>query len=183
MMNNELKKILIIGNGGSGKTTFSLKLEKILNYPALHLDSIYWLDGWGKNSLEKFEEQTHQFMNSDCWIIEGTPMHDIQFRLDQADTIIFLDINRIICILRLIKRALKNSFYSHPPKIEGPANFFSLKAAIWVWKFKNSKRNTINILLNSKKNKNIFYIKNNSDLHNFINSLQLKDKNPIRNYA
>lgn len=183
MTNNKLKKILIIGNGGSGKTTLSLKLSKIFNYPTLHLDSIYWVNGWGKNSLGKFEEHTHNFMDSNFWIIEGTPMHDIQFRLDQADTIIFLDINRVTCILRLIKRALKNIFHFRGQKIEGPANFFSLKAAIWVWKFNGSKRNTINTLLNSEKHKNIFYIENNSDLRNFINNLQLENKNPIQNYA
>lgn len=173
-MKNKLQKILIIGNGGSGKTTLSTRLAQTLNHPILHLDSIYWIDGWKKNSLENFENHTHEFMKSDCWIIEGTPMYDIQFRLDQADTIIFLDINRTICILRLIKRAIKNIYsHSHSKMVDGPANFFSLKAAIWIWNFNKLKREKItDLLLNLTNNKKVFFIKNNLALKKLLNTIE-----------
>jgi len=172
-MQNNLRKILIIGNGGSGKTTLSLKLARTLNHPVLHLDGLYWIDGWKKNSFEDFENRTHEFMKSDCWIIEGTPMHDIQFRLNQADTIIFLDINRALCILRLLKRAIKNIFVCpHSKIIDGPANSFSLKALIWVWKFNKSKKKTINTLLYAEKNNIIFHVKNKTELNRLIDQFK-----------
>lgn len=168
-MQHNKKKILIIGNGGSGKTSLAVKLSSLLKYPVLHLDSIYWVDGWKKNSLEDFEKITHQFMQSNSWIIEGTPMHDIQFRIKQADLVIFLDIKRAICILRLLKRSIKNIFYYHnSDEKKSPATFFNLKAATWVWRFDQSKRNEILDLLNKENNRNVLHISSNKELKNFF---------------
>jgi len=182
-MPNESQRILIIGNGASGKTTLSLKLAAILNYPVLHLDSIYWMNGWKKYTLEYFEKNSHDFMKSNCWIIEGTPLQDIRYRISNADTVIFLDINRVICILRLLKRAVKNIFLSFGAGWDGPANGFSIKAMIWIWKFNHSKKQTINSLLKLEENKNIFYIKNNNELNKLIACIKCKNEKPIHSYS
>ncbi|HBM16819.1 MAG TPA: hypothetical protein DD381_10820 [Lentisphaeria bacterium] len=47
------KKILIIGNCGSGKTTLSKKLSLISNLPVIHLDKHYWNPGWIITETEK----------------------------------------------------------------------------------------------------------------------------------
>lgn len=168
-MRNNKKKILIIGNGGSGKTSLSLKLSNLLNYPILHLDSIYWIDGWKKNSLKNFEEKTHQFMQSDSWIIEGTPMPDIQFRIKQADLVIFLDINRVICIWRLLKRSFKNMLhYRTSDAKKSPADFLNLKTVTWIWSFDQLKRKTIVDLLNVENSEKILHISSNKQLKSLL---------------
>ena len=167
------KKILILGNGGSGKTTLALTCKSILHYPILHLDGIYWDKKWHKNTLEFFEEKTSQFMEKPFWIIEGTPMHDLANRLTHADTIIFLDINRSVCIFRMLIRAIKNICPSkNSKKIDSPANGFSITAIKWVWKFNRQKRAAIISEINQrKKSKVVFFIKNKADLHNIISYL------------
>lgn len=107
-MKNNFNKILIIGNGGSAKSTLALDLSYILNTPLLHLDKVYWTNGWNKNTVTEFEENVRNFMTSEKWIIEGTPMHDIEYRVQAADFIIFLDFSLWTCITRIIKRSLKN---------------------------------------------------------------------------
>lgn len=49
-MNNNFRKILIVGNGGSGKSTLALFITSLLKNPVLHLDEIYWIDGWKKHA-------------------------------------------------------------------------------------------------------------------------------------
>lgn len=41
-----MKKIIIIGNAGAGKTTFATKLALKLNIPLIHLDKLYWYGEW-----------------------------------------------------------------------------------------------------------------------------------------
>lgn len=65
----------------------------------------------GKNTLHQFDTLVKNFMLSPAWVIEGTPMHGIELRSEAADTIVFLDYNRVICIYRLLKRTLKNIFH------------------------------------------------------------------------
>jgi len=41
-----MKRILIIGAGGAGKTTFARQLGEILGLAVVHLDALYWKPGW-----------------------------------------------------------------------------------------------------------------------------------------
>ncbi len=40
-----MNRILILGPSGTGKTTLSLKLSKLLNIPHLHLDGLALMKG------------------------------------------------------------------------------------------------------------------------------------------
>ena len=40
-----MKKIIVIGPGGSGKSYFSKELSKILDIPVYHLDNIF-IESW-----------------------------------------------------------------------------------------------------------------------------------------
>ena len=50
-----MKRILIIGSNGAGKTTFSYKLSEKLNLPLVHIDSLYWRDNWQVTPQDEFE--------------------------------------------------------------------------------------------------------------------------------
>ncbi|MDE5985058.1 MAG: topology modulation protein, partial [Eubacterium sp.] len=39
-----MKRIIIIGGNGSGKTTFARQLSKQLDIPLIFIDKIYWTD-------------------------------------------------------------------------------------------------------------------------------------------
>ncbi|MDZ8035131.1 hypothetical protein [Nostoc sp. DedSLP04] len=41
-----MKKILIIGSGGAGKSTLARELGTILSLEVIHLDAWYWNPGW-----------------------------------------------------------------------------------------------------------------------------------------
>ena len=50
-----MKKILVIGNTGAGKTTFARELSQKLNLPIVHLDRLYWCGEWEHVNREKFD--------------------------------------------------------------------------------------------------------------------------------
>ncbi len=50
-----MKKILVIGNSGSGKTTFAKELAEKTGLPLVHLDKIFWCGEWAHISRDEFD--------------------------------------------------------------------------------------------------------------------------------
>ena len=50
-----MNRILIIGNSGSGKTTFAKSLSRKIDLPLVHLDTLFWICEWQHISRDKFD--------------------------------------------------------------------------------------------------------------------------------
>lgn len=171
-------KILIIGNGASGKSTLSKHLSNLLNVPLLHLDSVYWLKDWMHNNPDVFTKTVRDFMKKDKWIIEGTPLYDIENRIKNADTIILMDINRYRCIANLIMRCVLNMLKKLKTKDGCPAKSLNIRSLLWIWHFRLRRRPLLLKSLNNNLNrKKYFEINHYSQLTNMIMSI----KNSIQN--
>ncbi|MGZ3655766.1 MAG: hypothetical protein ACXVCS_09430, partial [Bdellovibrionota bacterium] len=66
-----MNRILITGNAGSGKSTFSKLLAKQTQLPRHGLDSIVWKTGWKKAPEEERREKIEALLADPAWIIEG----------------------------------------------------------------------------------------------------------------
>ena len=83
------ERILVIGSPGSGKTTFSLELSKILGVGVTHLDRLFWRDNWVNVSNDEFDSQLSAVLESDSWIIDGNYSRTLDMRLERCDTVFF----------------------------------------------------------------------------------------------
>jgi len=100
-----MNKIILIGCPGSGKSTLSVKLSQILNYPILHLDKIYHIDNTKNIGREEIVRKIKEFvLINDKWIIDGNYLGTIDLRIDLCDTIVLLNIDKDICIKNVYKR-------------------------------------------------------------------------------
>ena len=93
-----MKKIMVIGCPGSGKSTFSRKLHNITKIPLFHLDMLYWNPN--RTTVEKtiFLKRLSDIICKDEWIIDGNYGSTIELRLRACDTVIFLDYSLDICL-------------------------------------------------------------------------------------
>ena len=60
------QRIMIMGRSGSGKSTFSIKLQNILNIPLFHLDKYFFTTRWQQrdyHSMIKFLNFTGQIFS------------------------------------------------------------------------------------------------------------------------
>ncbi len=110
MTSNKYKRIIILGAGGSGKTNLSKKIAKIHKIPLYHLDKEYWLSGWKRPNESEWVEKLKGLVEKDAWVMDGNYIDTLDIRLEKADLVIMLDIEKKICVRGIFFRTLKGLF-------------------------------------------------------------------------
>ena len=165
------KRILILGNGGSGKSTLANKLKKKNKLPVLHLDSIYWENGFKHTNRELFLKAAADFCEKQAWVIEGTPMPGIETRIAMADTIVLLDVSSLTCLFRVIRRSLYHLLH-HKPDLTGcPAITLNWKTVSWIASFNRKIRPKLMEAIKKNKHAELIRLRKNRDIVCFINQL------------
>lgn len=93
-----MKKIIVIGCPGSGKSIFSIKLAEKTSLPLFHLDMLRWNDDRTMIDREVFLCRLNDVLALDKWIIDGNYGSTMEMRMALCDTVIFLDYETDICI-------------------------------------------------------------------------------------
>lgn len=163
------KKVLITGNAGAGKTTLSKKLSKALSIEAYSLDKIVWKPRWCQTDPIEKAHRIAEITSLNEWIIDGVSKD----ALVKADTIIFLDFPRHVLFWRVFKRNIRYLFKSRP---ELPEDCFEIcivfKLIKIIWNFPSQfKPMVIEHFRLHQSTKNIFHIRSNAELQNFIVSV------------
>jgi hypothetical protein len=103
-----MRKVIVIGSPGAGKTTFSNTLGSKLGIPVHYLDKYFWKENWTPTPQADFLKIQDDLMSGDKWIIDGNYLKSINHRIPNADTIIFFDFPKIINLWRTFKRFFWN---------------------------------------------------------------------------
>ena len=103
-----MRRILIIGNAGSGKSTFAVALAQKLGLPLIHLDQLYWQGNWEHVSREEFDAVLQAELKKTQWIIDGNFNRTLPHRLANCDTVFFFDMPAALCLWGITKRVLTN---------------------------------------------------------------------------
>ena len=93
-----MKKIIVIGSPGAGKSVFSQKLKKVTNLPLYHLDMLYHKKDGTHISKEELEKKLKTIFKEEQWIIDGNYQRTLELRLKECDTVFLLDYPTEICI-------------------------------------------------------------------------------------
>ena len=140
-LEKKYERIIILGSGGSGKTTLARYMGKALNIPVHHLDKEYWLPNWERPDNDVWEEKVKSLVKEPSWIMDGNYIDTLDIRLNEADLVIMLDIKRSVCVASVIFRNIKGHFVKRTDINEGckdafNKNFFNFIS--WVKAFKTS---------------------------------------------
>ncbi len=138
-----LKRVIVIGSTGSGKSALARTLGKILRIPVYHLDMLYWRSGWTRPPVVEWEEIQRDLIDREKWVIDGMYTQSLDMRLIACDTIIFLDFPRWITTYRIIRRWLQYSGKNRPDVTAGCREKLKWDLIKLAWNFPKNKRPTL----------------------------------------
>ena len=135
-----MKRILIIGCGGSGKSTLARALGSKLKLPVIHLDQLWWKEGWQNVSVDDFDAKLSAVLARDRWIIDGNYSRTMEQRLERCDTIVYLDFSRWTCLWGMCQRVLGNYGKVRPDMSAGCPERFDWEFVRWIWNYNRESR-------------------------------------------
>ena len=93
-----MKKAIVIGCPGSGKTTFAEKLHTVTGLPLFYLDAIWHKPDKTHISREEYDERLAEILGMDKWIIDGNYSRTLEVRMQACDTIFLFDLPVDVCL-------------------------------------------------------------------------------------
>ena len=105
-----MKRVIVIGCPGSGKTTFAEKLNKRTGLPLYYLDAIWHKPDKTHISREEFDQRIYEIFATDKWIIDGNYNRTVEMRLKECDTVILFDLPTEVCLQGATERLGKGRY-------------------------------------------------------------------------
>lgn len=99
-----MKRAIVIGCPGAGKSTFARKLRDMTGIPLYYLDMIWHKDQYTDVTREEFDRQLNLILTRDQWIVDGNYQRTLRRRLDVCDTVFLLDYPLEVCLEGAEKR-------------------------------------------------------------------------------
>lgn len=162
-----MKKIIVIGCPGAGKSTFSKKLCEITKIPLFHLDLLWNKEDKTTVSREEFDYELLKVLKTDEWIVDGNYQRTLEIRLKECDTVFLLDYSTEVCLSGAVDRIGKDR--DDLPWIEESLNDDFKKKII---DFSKDKLPEIyDLLLKYKDNKNIVIFKDRNESNIYLEKL------------
>lgn len=166
-----MERIMIIGCGGAGKSTLARALAEKTGLPVVHLDQMWWRPNWVHISREEFDDAIREEMVKERWIMDGNFNRTLPERVKFCDTVIYLDFNRVTCLLSWLKRVITHWGRSRPDMSEGCNEWFDPDMAFWIWNFNKSHREAYYRLLNEAEGIETIVLKNRRMVKKFLKSI------------
>lgn len=159
-----MKRIIVIGCPGSGKSRLSRELHTKTGIPLYHLDMIFW--NADKTTVEKsvFLSRLSDVLAKERWIIDGNYASTMEQRMAACDTVVFLDYPVDVCLNGIKERRGKPR--SDMPLVETKEDAEFLE---FIRNYNVQQRPKVLLLLEKYGNKNIIILKSREQADEFLN--------------
>jgi adenylate kinase family enzyme len=166
-----MQKVMIIGSAGAGKSTLARILGARTGLPVVHLDKEFWNPGWVQTPRAEWIEKQERLLAGDRWIVDGNYGGTMDVRIALADTIVFMDFGRTVCLYNVMKRWLTHIGKTRVDMAEGCPEKIDAEFIRWVWDFPKRSRPEILRKIEANQDKKTVTLKTRGEVKRFLESL------------
>lgn len=113
-----MTRVMVIGNAGGGKSTMCRAICSAHGLPYFAIDKMQWKPNWALTPEPEYTEAHEKVLSQERWLIDGYgSWASVERRLEEADTIIFVDLPVRVHYWWATKRQLKSLFFG---RTDGP---------------------------------------------------------------
>lgn len=160
---NGMKRIIVIGCPGSGKSTFSRALREKIGLPLHYLDMLWHKPDKTNIPTDEFDKRLSEILFTDRWIIDGNYSRTLEMRMKECDTVFLLDIPTEDCLAGVELRI--GTKREEMPWIEEE---FDPEFKQYIIDFKTTKLPSVYALLEKYNDKNIIIFKSRSEIDSYL---------------
>ena len=135
-----MRRVLVIGSPGAGKSTLSHALALKTGLPLHHLDRMFWLAGWIERDRDEGRAELEQVLAHDRWIIDGNYGSTLPLRVERADTVVWLDYPTALCLGRALRRWWEFRGTNRPDMTEGCPERLDAEFLLYILNFRRAWR-------------------------------------------
>ena len=135
-----MQRVLVLGCSGAGKSTFSRRLAAVTGLPRTELDHAFWHPGWVPTQRDEWWPKVAELCAAPAWILDGNFTSSLHIRLPRADTVIWLDYPRHLCIRRVLVRIVRDYGRVREGLPEGCPEKLDLEFLRYIWSFNRDHR-------------------------------------------
>ena len=166
-----MKRVAIVGGGGSGKSRMAVLLGEATGIPVVHLDMQFWGPGWTPPPNAEWHAAVGRLIAEERWIMDGNFDGTMEERLDAADTIIFMDFHPLERLRGAIGRIIRNYGRARPDMAEGCLERLDLKFLWWVYQFPQ-RAEVVRRIVRRRSGRRIAVLKSRAAMDRFLASIR-----------
>ena len=135
-----MRRVLVIGSGGAGKSTLAARIGERTGLPVVHLDALYWHAGWRPTPPDEWAARVDALVAREAWVIDGNYSRTLDARLAACDTVVFLDLPRLVCAARVVRRWIRYRGRARPDMAPGCDERLTAEFLRWIWDYPRLRR-------------------------------------------
>lgn len=164
---------MVIGCGGSGKSTLSRKIHEITGSTLISLDSHYWHPNWVETPPDEWAIKIETLCKQPHWVMDGNYGGTMDYRLRKADTAIFLDFPTWTCLSRVLRRTIRFYGQTRPDMGKDCPERLSFQFLSYVFHYRKTRRaGVLKRLEKVKDSTQIYIFENDHEVNEFLHILR-----------